>query len=203
MEEERHASYLWQVLRPDIQIQDPDGWDRTNFEWSWYQQQITESEYKERLSVSTVEIAEMTPQAKSLLGYTKTHTGAGDYIEDRNGQESTTKEQKKVNTFYVTFTAEKTVRQELRAEVILSDELIRQATQYEIRHHEIREDQLDIEINGSIASVSVKIEVDLEDAVRDAFDAGLYEGLEVVDACLEESDDFDDNTVEDFEISDR
>tara|TARA_R110002012_G_scaffold96004_1_gene231660 strand:- start:47 stop:658 length:612 start_codon:yes stop_codon:yes gene_type:complete len=203
LEEERHASYLWQVLRPDIQIQDPDGWDRTNLEWSWYQQQITESEYKERLSVSTVGIPEMTPQAQSLLGYTKSPTTAYDYIEDRNGQESTTKEQKKVNTFYVTFTAEKTVRQELRAEVILSDELIRQATQYEIRHHEIREDQLDIEINGSIASVSVKIEVDLEDAVRDAFDAGLYEGLEVVDACLEESDDFDDNTVEDFEISDR
>lgn len=199
MEEERHASYLWQVLRPDIQIQDPDGWDRTNFEWSWYQQQITESEYKERLSVSTVEIAEMTPQAKSLLGYTKTHTGAGDYIEDRNGQESTTKEQKKVNTFNVTFTAEKTVRQAFSAEVTLSDEFIRQAVQEEL--NAMTQDQLEIEINGSTASVSVRIEIDLEDAVRDSFDGGLYEDLEVVDECVEESDDFDDSSIEDFEIS--
>ena len=147
MAEERHASYLWQVLRPDIQIQDPDGWDRTNLEWSWYQQQITESEYKERLSVSTVEIAEMTPQAQSLLGYTKSPTTAYDYIEDRNGQESTTKEQKKVTTFNVTFIAEKTVRQEVSAEVNISTERLIELLQNELDAYVV--DSSDIDTNGS------------------------------------------------------
>ena len=190
MAEERHASYLWQVLRPDIQIQDPDGWDRTNLEWSWYQQQITESEYKERLSVSTVEIAEMTPQAQSLLGYTKSPTTAYDYIEDRNGQESTTKEQKKVTTFNVTFIAEKTVRQEVSAEVNISTERLIELLQNELDAYVV--DSSDIDTNGSDVYMNIELSIDMEREVREAVNNGDYENVEITIADLDDSEVFDE-----------
>lgn len=34
-------------------ILDPDGWDRRNFEYSWYQELITEKEFQHRASYST------------------------------------------------------------------------------------------------------------------------------------------------------
>ena len=199
MEEERHASYLWQVLRPDIQIQDPDGWDRTNFEWSWYQQQITESEYKERLSVSTVEIAEMTPQAKSLLGYTKSPTAAYDYIEDRNGQESTTKEQKKVTTFNVTFTAEKTVRQEISADINISTERLVELLQNELDAYVV--DSTDVDTNGSDVYMNIEISIDMEREVREAVNNGDYENVEIIIADLDDSGEFDEIDEDSIDFS--
>ena len=199
MAEERHASYLWQVLRPDIQIQDPDGWDRTNFEWSWYQQQITESEYKERLSVSTVEIAEMTPQAQSLLGYTKSPTTAYDYIEDRNGQESTTKEQKKVTTFNVTFIAEKTVRQEVSAEVNISTERLIELLQNELDAYVV--DSSDIDTNGSDVYMNLELSIDMEREVREAVNNGDYENVEITIADLDDSEVFDEIDEDSIDFS--
>ena len=199
MEEERHASYLWQVLRPDIQIQDPDGWDRTNLEWSWYQQQITESEYKERLSVSTVEIAEMTPQAKSLLGYTKSPTAAYDYIEDRNGQESTTKEQKKVTTFNVTFTAEKTVRQEISADINISTERLVELLQNELDAYVV--DSTDVDTNGSDVYMNIEISIDMEREVREAVNNGDYENVEIIIADLDDSGEFDEIDEDSIDFS--
>ena len=199
MAEERHASYLWQVLRPDIQIQDPDGWDRTNLEWSWYQQQITESEYKERLSVSTVEIAEMTPQAQSLLGYTKSPTTAYDYIEDRNGQESTTKEQKKVTTFNVTFIAEKTVRQEVSAEVNISTERLIELLQNELDAYVV--DSSDIDTNGSDVYMNLELSIDMEREVREAVNNGDYENVEITIADLDDSEVFDEIDEDSIDFS--
>ena len=199
MAEERHASYLWQVLRPDIQIQDPDGWDRTNLEWSWYQQQITESEYKERLSVSTVEIAEMTPQAQSLLGYTKSPTTAYDYIEDRNGQESTTKEQKKVTTFNVTFTAEKTVRQEISADVNISTERLIELLQNELDAYVV--DSSDIDTNGSDVYMNLELSIDMEREVREAVNNGDYENVEITIADLDDSEVFDEIDEDSIDFS--
>ena len=199
MAEERHASYLWQVLRPDIQIQDPDGWDRTDLEWSWYQQQITESEYKERLSVSTVEIAEMTPQAQSLLGYTKSPTTAYDYIEDRNGQESTTKEQKKVTTFNVTFIAEKTVRQEVSAEVNISTERLIELLQNELDAYVV--DSSDIDTNGSDVYMNLELSIDMEREVREAVNNGDYENVEITIADLDDSEVFDEIDEDSIDFS--
>ena len=199
MAEERHASYLWQVLRPDIQIQDPDGWDRTDLEWSWYQQQITESEYKERLSVSTVEIAEMTPQAQSLLGYTKSPTTAYDYIEDRNGQESTTKEQKKVTTFNVTFIAEKTVRQEVSAEVNISTERLIELLQNELDAYVV--DSSDIDTNGSDVYMNIELSIDMEREVREAVNNGDYENVEIIQPDLDGSEEFDDIDEDSIDFS--
>lgn len=34
-------------------IMDPDGWDRSNFKWSWYEQRITEDEFEARVAKST------------------------------------------------------------------------------------------------------------------------------------------------------
>ena len=199
MAEERHASYLWQVLRPDIQIHDPDGWDRTDLEWSWYQQQITESEYKERLSVSTVEIAEMTPQAQSLLGYTKSPTTAYDYIEDRNGQESTTKEQKKVTTFNVTFIAEKTVRQEVSAEVNISTERLIELLQNELDAYVV--DSSDIDTNGSDVYMNLELSIDMEREVREAVNNGDYENVEIIQPDLDGSEEFDDIDEDSIDFS--
>ena len=199
MAEERHASYLWQVLRPDIQIQDPDGWDRTDLEWSWYQQQITESEYKERLSVSTVEIAEMTPQAQSLLGYTKSPTTAYDYIEDRNGQESTTKEQKKVTTFNVTFIAEKTVRQEVSAEVNISTERLIELLQNELDAYVV--DSSDIDTNGADVYMNLELSIDMEREVREAVNNGDYENVEITIADLDDSEVFDEIDEDSIDFS--
>lgn len=35
-------------------VLDPDGWDRTNFDYSWNKEKITMVEFQRRLSLSTV-----------------------------------------------------------------------------------------------------------------------------------------------------
>ena len=47
------TSEQWQKLKMDIIVLDPDGWDRTNFQYSWFEELITEQEYNNRLSQSS------------------------------------------------------------------------------------------------------------------------------------------------------
>ena len=51
--EERRTSSEWQAIKSDIKVIDPDGWDRRNFNQSWHMELITESEYEQRLGLST------------------------------------------------------------------------------------------------------------------------------------------------------
>lgn len=47
------TSYEW-IQETDIEILDPDGWDRANFEYSWYEEKITKEEFYKRVIRSTV-----------------------------------------------------------------------------------------------------------------------------------------------------
>lgn len=38
----------------DTTVLDPDGWDRQDFEFSWFQEKITASEYEYRMINSTI-----------------------------------------------------------------------------------------------------------------------------------------------------
>ena len=48
------TSEEYQKEYPDIIVLDPDGWNRTNFQYSWYEEKITVEEYFSRLGRSTV-----------------------------------------------------------------------------------------------------------------------------------------------------
>ncbi len=41
-------------LTLDVEIMDPDGWDRENFHHSWYEEEITKVEFYRRLKHSTL-----------------------------------------------------------------------------------------------------------------------------------------------------
>lgn len=47
------TSAEWQKLKPKVLVLDPDGWDRKNYQFSWYEELITEEEYQRRLMMST------------------------------------------------------------------------------------------------------------------------------------------------------
>ena len=47
------TSNTWQELHPMPKIYDPDGWDRTNFQYSLYEEPITFEEYEQRRMNST------------------------------------------------------------------------------------------------------------------------------------------------------
>lgn len=50
------TSEEWQQECKDIcRVLDPDGWDRKNFQHSWYEEKITKQEFLKRTSTSTVE----------------------------------------------------------------------------------------------------------------------------------------------------
>lgn len=49
----KKTSREWQELKPDFIVLDADGWDRSNFEYSWNEELITEEEYNKRLLYST------------------------------------------------------------------------------------------------------------------------------------------------------
>lgn len=53
MEEIKRTSQEWQDLFPEIIVYDPDGWDRKNYQFSWFEELITEDEYNRRLIMST------------------------------------------------------------------------------------------------------------------------------------------------------
>ena len=49
------TSAEWQKKFKDkIQILDPDGWDRQNFEYSWHEEKISLEEFKKRCMTSTI-----------------------------------------------------------------------------------------------------------------------------------------------------
>jgi hypothetical protein len=52
MNEELKTSAQWQELLSEIIIVYPDGWDRDNFQFSWYEELITEGEYNRRMIYS-------------------------------------------------------------------------------------------------------------------------------------------------------
>lgn len=52
MEEIKKTSAEWQKDCEYI-VMDPDGWDRTNYDYSWNQEEITEQEFDKRLGQST------------------------------------------------------------------------------------------------------------------------------------------------------
>lgn len=39
----------------EIIVIDPDGWDRSNFQYSWFEEKITKTEFRNRLNNSTIE----------------------------------------------------------------------------------------------------------------------------------------------------
>lgn len=41
-------------LEPSLIILDPDGWDRKNYDYSFYEELITKEEFYKRLSQSTI-----------------------------------------------------------------------------------------------------------------------------------------------------
>jgi hypothetical protein len=51
--EEVKTSEEWQNLFPEAIVLNPDGWDRKNYHYSWYEEKITFTEYNRRLSQST------------------------------------------------------------------------------------------------------------------------------------------------------
>jgi hypothetical protein len=53
MTEDLKTSEEWQAIHYQIKVLDPDGWDRKNFQFSWYEEKITLDEYNKRLFSST------------------------------------------------------------------------------------------------------------------------------------------------------
>lgn len=54
--EKKLTSQEWYtILYPnkEVRIMDPDGWDRSNFQYSWYEELITEVEFRRRTMLST------------------------------------------------------------------------------------------------------------------------------------------------------
>jgi hypothetical protein len=53
-QEELKTSEEWQNQFTSTKVLDPDGWDRKNYQYSWFEEKITLAEYESRLSRSTV-----------------------------------------------------------------------------------------------------------------------------------------------------
>lgn len=51
---EKKTSAEWQKQCDDVVVLDPDGWDRSNFKYSWHEEKITLEEYLRRRNRSTV-----------------------------------------------------------------------------------------------------------------------------------------------------
>ena len=51
--EELKTSKEWQEIYPEVTVLDPDGWDRQNYQYSWYEEKITHKEYMKRRMFST------------------------------------------------------------------------------------------------------------------------------------------------------
>lgn len=46
----------WLVFGGDVVVLDPDGWDRKNYKYSWYEERITIKEFRGRVMLSTVQM---------------------------------------------------------------------------------------------------------------------------------------------------
>ena len=47
------TSEEWYKEYTDGKILDPDGWDRSNYRYSWYEEKITSKEFEQRAMMST------------------------------------------------------------------------------------------------------------------------------------------------------
>jgi hypothetical protein len=56
MIETTNTSAVWHAYLQSPLILDPDGWDRKNYDYSFFEESITKEEYLKRLSKSTVMI---------------------------------------------------------------------------------------------------------------------------------------------------
>ena len=50
---EKKTSQEWFMIDNIFNVIDPDGWDRKNFQYSWYEEKITYKEFKQRAMAST------------------------------------------------------------------------------------------------------------------------------------------------------
>lgn len=51
---EKKTSEEWQEIYKDrVVVYDPDGWDRVNYQYSWYEEKISENEFNRRVASST------------------------------------------------------------------------------------------------------------------------------------------------------
>ena len=48
------TSEEWNKITEDYVVLDPDGWDRTDFKYSWFEERITLEEFNMRICASTV-----------------------------------------------------------------------------------------------------------------------------------------------------
>lgn len=53
LDEVLNTSEEWSKIHNGIIIYDPDGWDRSNYDYSWFEELITEKEYMDRVCRST------------------------------------------------------------------------------------------------------------------------------------------------------
>ena len=53
-ERRKMTSREWQEIYPDVRIVNPDGWDRSNFEYSWNKELISLEEYENRVRESSI-----------------------------------------------------------------------------------------------------------------------------------------------------
>ncbi len=58
MNEEKKTSTEWIKQNPNLTILDPDGWDRKNYDYSFNQELITETEFNRRVTVSTIQLGD-------------------------------------------------------------------------------------------------------------------------------------------------
>lgn len=54
MNKKTSAEWINDPSYKDVRVLDPDGWDRTNYNYSWNEELITESEFISRLFQSTL-----------------------------------------------------------------------------------------------------------------------------------------------------
>jgi len=75
-ENDKKTSEEWYKLLPKPTIMDPDGWDRSNYQFSWYEEKITFPEFEMRRMASTclLDIPKDKPMSKRL--YTKEEVAA-------------------------------------------------------------------------------------------------------------------------------
>lgn len=52
---ETKSSQRWAEIT-GVVVYDPDGWDRTNYQYSWFDELITFAEFKRRVFMSTVDM---------------------------------------------------------------------------------------------------------------------------------------------------
>lgn len=64
----KHTSEYWQHSNgfKYLIVCDPDGWNRSNFEYSWFRELITKEEFQKRLSKSTVLRQSNNPDANTI-----------------------------------------------------------------------------------------------------------------------------------------